>query len=87
MGKLRSFLTEKEMYSLNNYSISLINSCDNLTDEAQMNIITIVNEFGITTEDDLRFMVKHADKSSMMLRIMREGKGWFYVINKIYHME
>ena len=87
MGKLKSFLTEKEMHSLNGYSISLMNSCDNISDVDQMNIITLINEFGISTEDDLRFMIKHANKSDMMLRIMREGKGWFYVINKIYHME
>lgn len=79
---LRDFLESRPGYST--YSENLLIDCDAIEEKTQIKIIILIEEFGISTVDDLEFIVKHSDKVDMMLEMMRENKGWFYVINRIY---
>lgn len=79
---LRDYLESHAGYL--SYSDELLNTCDGLPDEAQVKMLQMIMEFGISTPDDVSFMIKHVDKIDMMLNFMRDGKGWFYICNKIY---
>ena len=83
MSKLTNYLSEREMYSLHNYSINTMNRCDALSEDDSRKILSILMEFQLYTEDDIKYMLDHIDSIDGILTGLREGFGWFNIMNRI----
>ena len=72
------------MYSLHNYSINTMNRCETLSESDSDKVLSILMEFQLYTEDDIKYMLDHIDCIDGILNNLRAGLGWFNIMNVIH---
>lgn len=84
---LIEYMKDRDKIALRPYSEKLYKDAETLTPVEQDFVIKLCTEFGLYTEDDIRFMIDRHINLGQIYEMMCRGTGWFNVLKRIFKEE
>lgn len=84
---LVEYMHDRDKIALRPYSEKLYKDAGTLTPVEQDFVIKLGTEFGLYTEDDIRFMIDRHINLGQIYEMMKNGTGWFNVLKRVFREE